>query len=306
MVIKAWGPLFALLALFGASLFGLLGVEHPEPHSSGQPAVAPYHNRDSRKFAATLDHNQYYDKGEQKSHWVEQIFEKPTDTLLVIFNGLLVLFTYLLYYATAGLFRETAGLRIAADQQAADMKDTISAARDSANAAILAVGTERAWICFETVESFPSFNSRINEISFQRAVGFSVRWKNFGRTPAIGVIIFIDHRIINQSDDTPIFEEDIPVFGANWQESRGDFPVGPGASANSTPRAIGDLELAAVLSGSKIMFLYSAVKYTDIFNSTTRVSEVCLRIQGNGMMQKKGIEVPNWRINPVGKQNTTR
>ena len=106
MVIKTWGPLFALLVLFGASLFGLL-VEHPEPHNRGQPTIAPYRNRPESKRITAVTSNENNDKGKQESNW----YDKPTDWLLALFTGILALYTRRLYQATAGLFRETAELR---------------------------------------------------------------------------------------------------------------------------------------------------------------------------------------------------
>jgi hypothetical protein len=66
MVIKAWGPLFVLLVLFGASLFGLF-VEHPEPYNRSQPTVSPYQDSTTAKSAATRAANQNSKKGEQES-----------------------------------------------------------------------------------------------------------------------------------------------------------------------------------------------------------------------------------------------
>jgi hypothetical protein len=99
MVIRAWGPLVGLFMLAGTGVIGLV-VEHPEPYNRGQPSIAPC------IVAAPPTANQNGKKGKQESNWIEGLFDKPTDTLLVVFNGLLVLFTGLLYSATAGLFKE--------------------------------------------------------------------------------------------------------------------------------------------------------------------------------------------------------
>jgi hypothetical protein len=150
MVIKSWGPLFALFMLFGASLFGLLVVEHPEPNNRSQPTISPNRNSRPSELAATRAPNQYGEKGKQESNWIECLFDKPTDTLLVAFNGLLVLFTYFLYSATAGLFKETAELRRIANEQRGDLLRSITAAEKSANAAKLSADAfptiERAYV----------------------------------------------------------------------------------------------------------------------------------------------------------------
>jgi hypothetical protein len=134
MAIKAWGPLFAWLVLSWAGITGLF-MEHPEPHNRGQPTVAPYDNSYSDELAATHSSNQHGKKGEQERSWVEGFFDKPTDTLLLVFNGLLALFTYRLYSATSGLFKETAELRRIADEQRVDLSRSIAAAEKSAEAA---------------------------------------------------------------------------------------------------------------------------------------------------------------------------
>jgi hypothetical protein len=84
MVIKAWGPLFALLMLFGASLFGLLVVEHPEPYNRTQPTIPPYKNSRPSELAATHAPNQHGEKGKQESSWIEGLFDKPTELAPVV------------------------------------------------------------------------------------------------------------------------------------------------------------------------------------------------------------------------------
>jgi hypothetical protein len=66
MVIKSWGPLFALLVLFGAGLFGLLVVDHPEPHNRSQPTVSPHKNSRPGELVSTHDPNQYGKKERKK------------------------------------------------------------------------------------------------------------------------------------------------------------------------------------------------------------------------------------------------
>jgi hypothetical protein len=86
MIIKAWEPLFSLLALAGAGVVGLF-MEHPEPNSRSQPTVTPYKNAQQRELAATHSSNQHDEKGEQESNWGKRLFEKPTDTCLSSSTG---------------------------------------------------------------------------------------------------------------------------------------------------------------------------------------------------------------------------
>jgi hypothetical protein len=203
MVIKSWGPLFALLALFGASLFGLF-VEHPEPHNLSQPTVAPNHNSYPSEFATAHNPIQHGEKGEQKSSWIKGLFYKPTDTLLVIFNGLLVLFTGLLYYATAGLFRETAGLHNAADQQALDMKASIAIAKESADAAIngnklsreAIIADQRPWVSILS----PVIESPLTWEEKGARTTMGVTIKNVGKSPAFDIAVRT-HQFVSGPDN---------------------------------------------------------------------------------------------------------
>jgi hypothetical protein len=188
MAIKAWGPLFALLMLAGvAGLF----VEHPKPYDRSQPTVTPYQNSHSDELAATHSSNQHGQKGEQERSWIEGLFDKPTDTLLVSFNGLLVLFTYFLYSATSGLFKETAELRRIADEQRVDLSRSIiaaekaaDAAKKSAEAAVksadIATKSQEAHLALEEVETTWGWDrDRLNEIFIFQGV-----FKNVGNTAA--------------------------------------------------------------------------------------------------------------------------
>lgn len=83
------GPLVCLFMLTGAGVIGLF-AEHPKPRNRSQPTVTPYQNSHPDELAATHSSNQHGQKGEQERSWIDGLFDKPTDTLLVCFNGLLV------------------------------------------------------------------------------------------------------------------------------------------------------------------------------------------------------------------------
>jgi hypothetical protein len=123
---KAWGPLFALLALLGAGLTGV-SLQYSSPHNQTEPTKYEKGNGPIAETVIQAAPEKGDKKGKDEKSW--------TDPLLVLFNGLLTLFTCLLYRATEGLFKETAGLRSAADQQAQDMEASIAAANASAKAA---------------------------------------------------------------------------------------------------------------------------------------------------------------------------
>jgi hypothetical protein len=199
MAIKAWGPLFAWLVLAGAGINGLM-AEHSEPHNRGQPTVAPHKDSHRAELAATQTDNQNGKKGEQERSWVEGLFNKPTDTFLVVFNGLLVLFTGLLYRATSGLFKETAELRRIAYEQRVDLSRSIIAAEKTAHAAKQSAdvaeqtlsGTEAPFVFIIIA---PADGSTIVTITSPQGVEYpehvSYMLHNYGRSPAIIREIYI-------------------------------------------------------------------------------------------------------------------
>lgn len=65
------------------------------------------------------------------------IVDHPNEFITAVSTIVIAAFTALLAVRTSGLFRETAGLRAAADQQAKDMKESLTAAKKAADAADL-------------------------------------------------------------------------------------------------------------------------------------------------------------------------
>jgi hypothetical protein len=164
-----------LVLLSGAAILSLF--QHPQPNHGGSPAPAKYQYGYAAMSAVREHQNENDEKGNNKGYWIEQLFEKPTDFLLVIFNGILAIFTALLYRATAGLFKETRGLRTAADQQALDMKESLSLAKETF------ISNNRAWIKANVSLSSigMSMGERILDISIN--IGF----QNVGDSTAIAV-----------------------------------------------------------------------------------------------------------------------
>ncbi len=185
-------------------LFALF--QHPKPNYGRKPAIAPHEHANSGKAIIRQRQEQNDQGGNKEGYWVSQLFEKPTDSLLVLFNGFLALFTARLYIATKGLFDETRGLRKAADQQAHDMKRSLVIAKESADAA---VASEAAWV-FETIRIY-NFREGWYGTSEGNERRVEVRYaiKNFGKTPAIIGSYHIDVIIANDPPlpDAEFFSE---------------------------------------------------------------------------------------------------
>jgi hypothetical protein len=228
MVIRAWWPLFGLLVLAGAGITGLF-VEHPEPHNRSQPTIAPYQNSHSDEPAATHSSNQHGQKGEQERSWIEGLFDKPTDTLLVCFNGLLVLFTYFLYSATSGLFKETAELRRIAGEQRVDLSRSIAAAEQSATAAIDQVSLSKEALI--TTERAFVYCERIHAIwTADKGTDLVIKWtfqpvlKNSGKTPTKRAVNNISSWVGIDAGDIP------PNFDFSNIDNASPTMIGPDAT----------------------------------------------------------------------------
>ncbi|MBR0690150.1 hypothetical protein JQ594_29870 [Bradyrhizobium manausense] len=228
---------------------------------------------------------------------------KITDSLIAGFTLGLLIFTGLLWRSTDKLW--LAGekqLRLLAETSAVQSRDTqasIAEAKKSADAAMLAVGSERAWLSFEKVNTLTSPSGEVDGVPFQSAVGFVVQWKNNGRSPAIKVQIVTGFRVI------PARTEKAPRFDPPWDSARASVPIGPSGVVMGEARAAADGVLDSIIRRENVFVLYSAVRYFDVFNSEImRTSETCFRIEYNGEVQTPEGSHANWNVQGFGPQNT--
>jgi len=122
-MIKAWGPLFALMGLFGLVGTGLF-LEHSKPYNHGEPSKTENRNSPSGESKAAIRADHYDEKGSQEKSWYKDIFDKPTDWLLAIFTGFLVLYTRKLYQTTDGLVKSTNKLWESGERQLQHLTET--------------------------------------------------------------------------------------------------------------------------------------------------------------------------------------
>jgi hypothetical protein len=277
MAVKAWGPLFAWLVLAGAGIAGLFVVEHPEPHSRSQPTVTPYQNSHSDELAATHSSNQHGQKGEQERCWIDGLFDKPTDTLLVCFNGLLVLFTYFLYSATSGLFKETAELRRIADEQRVDLSRSIAAVEKSAEAAKQSadgtIALERPYL-FVVGAKFVTPNGASDPRPY---ITYSII--NLGRAPGIIRISYAEAVIRETLDTIATYRRDkfataqSPIGGGHTIPPTHLLPV-------SFDEAISERDYSDARDGKKMVLLKVLLLYSGPLEFTY-YSAVAYRIDIN-------------------------
>jgi hypothetical protein len=259
--------------LFGA---GLTGVSvQSNRYYQNQPAKSENGNSPRRAESITNARSDPdNDKAKKKSEGNDGF--KATDWLLVLFNGLLTLFTYLLYRATQGLFTETAGLRTAADQQAADMKASIKAATDAANAAIASnqisvYNAERELRAYVFVKNMTSDRERRHGTlsgsghvipGAVHTYRFNIIWENSAPTPARNLVTNFNCRSF--PDQMP---EDF------------DFPdLNPASPDVIGPRSIltfPGIDISADVFEASIAqklrwYAWAWIEYDDVFEGTPR------------------------------------
>jgi len=265
MVIKAWGPLVGLFMLAGAGVIGLT-VDHPEPYNRSQPTVAENRNGPVGKSWAVVGAEHHDEKGNQKSEWYD--YFKPTDWLLVIFNGFLVLYTRRLFQATHGLFSETSGLRQAAAEQRTDMLRSIAAAEKSAKVAEDAltvlekpyVFIDRKIKLIKSIGEIKDFKTQNADFVCHIAVEYFII--NHGRTPAIiknltTTMLIVDnipeHRTITGTPEIP------PAIGMAH-----GIPDGPLMCLSNEAATV--VICDDILRGDKFLFFYGQITYRDVFS----------------------------------------
>jgi hypothetical protein len=105
--------------------------------------------------------------------------------------------------------------------QAGDGKKAVKAAQASAETALTALGSERAWMSVEKINTQLLINPNIDGISHMQGVGISVAWVNKGRTPALCCEAYAECRVIEINDKTA------PSFEPKWDEVVTASPIGP-------------------------------------------------------------------------------
>jgi hypothetical protein len=230
------------------------------------------------------------------------------DEALAFYTLWLMTFTGILAFATIGLGGATLLLYVTGEKQfkfairsgirqSRRMQESIEAAQKSADAAMLAVGAERAWMMHEGLPIIVIKDTSTKS----KIIGLQATpiWKNMGRSPALGTNIAVNTAVIPMQLRAP------PEFHRNWQSSQAKPPLGPNQLMSGAPDIMEEPQASAILQGKAAWIVYSAIRYRDMFNpGIERFSEVCLRVTRNGDINTpKGI-APNWEIMAFGLQNT--
>jgi hypothetical protein len=236
--------------------------------------------------------------------------DKYHDVINALATILVAVFTFTLWRSTSKLWdaseRQLSHLVKEAGRQASDMRESIVAAQESAKAAMLALGADRAWVTLEKPILNQATSGEYMGKKFNRALVFSVEWQNRGKSPALKVVPGLTCKVVPFLAQPPHFEMD-------WKESdevgksKASAPVGQNGTFMTVENAIVDEEYDAVFQKKSAIILYTAVRYRDTFQKdVVRETEVCLRIAYNGTYEAPYPGAPTkikWDIGAVGPQN---
>jgi hypothetical protein len=217
------------------------------------------------------------------------LFRDAITAIATVFIGL---FTFTLWRSTE---------RLAADsgKQIAVANRSARAAEMAAEAAIEAVGSDRAWMVFDTLPITGATNSILNGVPFENGVIFQVEWRNRGRSPALNSECFVDIRFIDAADNVA------PAFAPSWGAERHSYPIGPNATIKSSSVLAIDNQINELQNWTTVAIIYSALRYRDTFTAVDRSSQVCLKVRYGGLEKSNnGSLLPRYEVSAFGPQNT--
>ncbi|WP_125901065.1 hypothetical protein [Methylobacterium indicum] len=171
------------------------------------------------------------------------------------------------------------------------------AAAIAAQAAMDAVGAERAWLSFMNINIAPTRNTEIYGKIHEETITFNIAWINSGRSPAINVNTSIISSVLDLDAKLPHKDLEAPSTGG---------VVGPGISVLSPEVAIYGNDLALFKQRKKKFVIWSKATYeTTYHKGIVRQTECCVEIIFNGMKAKDdGSFEPRFMIMQAGYFNT--
>jgi hypothetical protein len=173
-----------------------------------------------------------------------------------------------------------------------------NAAMQAAEAAIRAANAERAWVTFDSFDSGQLTNITIDGVHHERGFAIIPRWRNTGRSPAVRVDVYVDHRVVSVADPVPYFE---PPPAS--EDRHGIF--GPGVDGTGSWRVISGDTFDRIKAGELKWFVYSKVKYgTTLDPDSVNASQMCALVDFNGERIEDGELRPNVGLTFIGPQNT--
>jgi len=275
----------ALLVLSGFASQPQLATDHSEAHAQEQGKQPPSDNaarqcvpQNSNAPAPAAEYQDKEPRGFYSAYlWTQKIVAGCSIAAAVI-SGFALLFLRWTYKET---------------------EKTAKAAIDSAKAAVWAIESQRAWICFEDTFVNNFFNSMCDGIFIDHGFFVSAKWTNKSQTPAIGAKTFIGIKVIDIKD------ESIHKFKTTFDKTNSSASIGPNNWVYTEKRFTTAQEADDIASNKSAIFVYSEVRYFDIFDKdTVRVSKINLKIICNGQRVRNGIAEPLWERWLISEENS--
>jgi hypothetical protein len=199
----------------------------------------------------------------------EAAVNHPNEFIVAVATVWLAIFTGVLAIATVRLWNSTAHLAKIAAEQSRDMKYSIAAAETSARAAELSaratVGVELPIVFLQRIDVMgkgyspgviPSLPPAPSEIW--------VWFKNYGRTPAILLHLFIDWDVISRLSDEPDYQRLYPLDGVIEPGDTFEFRT-------ASDVIFDQAQIEAANRGTERFWVYGYLAYVDFVRNQHRV-----------------------------------
>lgn len=248
----------AAFVLF-AAMVGMVvfSSEQSDLDNQKQPSIAEQSNADDKGSAAYKSTHDRIDERKKKREWYYTFIDRPTDWLLVLFNGLLVA-------ATIALF-------ISGERNVDAARRSAAAANRSAEIAERAlIVTQRPYV---RVATFPWLWRRETDEKVAKERGpiwydMTPIVENVGGTPTVDMMINVNYEL----RDTVL----PPDFDFPFKGEAGPTFVGAHQSIGASRAIIYDRDLVAVQNGTKFFYIWGTITYRDGFaNTPIHTTEFC-------------------------------
>jgi hypothetical protein len=175
-----------------------------------------------------------------------------------------------------------------------------AAAKRAADAARDAVETDRAWMIPNGVNCMPGRDSTVDGVHYQEFFVFGPKWINCGRTPALQTAIVIRYILAP-------YEAKVPEVELDWNRvENASGMCGPNGEFHGENFGVGGDNYNAFVGRRMKLFVFSSVRYVDIFKpKTIRISKACWEVIYNGVqVDRTGSQGPNFQIGQIGPHNS--
>lgn len=164
-------------------------------------------------------------------------------------------------------------------------RGVLAEAKSTTDAAVQTLNSDRAWILEDQVKW-----ARTEPSDAEPGYLLSVRWRNYGRSPATE--LFVSSRI---SVNTELLDEQLTFFPEVPDlESCPTTALGPGQHVDSADLYLSDGDIALLDAGRVRAFIRSSANYKTLRTTNAHRSEVWREIKVNGRQTSSAGTHPNF------------